>query len=441
MIKLIFLFTIFIFCPLVSAQEKPEFKPEITVGGVIYTGWQYNIDNADFISKLDTAAGVNPNSGFGYSPSKNQFETSKNSFYLDRAYLNIKASLTPQINARITPDIFSITDKDGKTQYSYQIKYAIVEYTPLKEENNMSLSFLIGIIPNLWTSSMDKYYGYRGVAKTFTDYSWTNSATVSGNNVSRATGTFFPTADLGLTARFVFPYKYAELNLSVLNGNGFRNQAFDNRFKDVMVAGFVNPLAKVIKEKSDAVEKSKLNRINGISEFTAGGFAYVGRLDKGEYGVVSGNQYSCNRFGGMASVRLNFDKAGSLKIGGEYSVQSNSVPSMVIGGDSTVTAGGFSAFLEFNPPVEDLNNKLFLTLRYDSYDPNSNKSGISAVGFNSNSGKQQLLIAGVFYKPASVLTFGLSYHRTMFEKDFAVNYDGTPLSSISRLYFNTILDF
>ena len=60
-----------------------DFKPEVIIGGTVFTGFQYNADNADFISKLDSAAGPNSGQAFGYNASKNQFETSKNSFYVE----------------------------------------------------------------------------------------------------------------------------------------------------------------------------------------------------------------------------------------------------------------------------------------------------------------------------------------------------------------------
>ena len=89
-----------------NAQEKPEFKQEIKIGGVVFTGWSYNMDNADFIKTLDSTS-LNSSAPFGANPKANQFETSRNTFYLERAYINIKASFTPQISVRLTPDVYS----------------------------------------------------------------------------------------------------------------------------------------------------------------------------------------------------------------------------------------------------------------------------------------------------------------------------------------------
>jgi len=423
-----------------NAQNKPEFKQEVKIGGVVFTGWAFNMDNADFITKLDTTS-ANSSAPFGYNPVKNQFETSRNSFYFDRAYINVKASLTPQITARITPDIYSMTDGSGKTQYFTQIKFGYFDYTPLNTDDGLSLTFSLGIVPNQWTSTMEKYYGYRGVAKTFTDYNWTTSAVRSGNTVKVTSGSFFSTADLGMTTKLSLPKKYGDITVSVLNGNGFRNEGFDqNRFKDIFVTGFFNPLAGMAAKKMEALKKSGKTRIEGVSELTLGGFAYVGKLGNNEYGVVNGGQYRNNRFGGMMNFKFNFDKAGSVKLGGEYSVYSNQLPSnpLTPGTDSTLNGGGLSAFLEFNPPIEELNDKLFLTFRYDMFNPNTSSGSTTSF---YDMGKQKLMIIGLMYKPANILTLGLSYHNIGYDQNYIVKYDGTTTSSLNRFYLNAILDF
>jgi hypothetical protein len=430
-----------VFCStFIFAQEKSDFKQEYKIGGVVFTGWTFNMDNADFISKLDTNS-ANSSAPFGYNPAKNQFETSRNSFYFERAYINIKASLTPQISARITPDIYSMTDGNGKTQYFTQIKFGYFDYMPLKADDGISLTFSLGILPNQWTTNVEKYYGYRGVAKTFTDYNWTTSAVRSGNTVKSTSGSFFSTADLGLMTKFTFPKKYADLYVSVLNGNGFRNEGFDpNRFKDIMVTGFIYPLAEQIAKRTEEMKKVNKTRLEGISDLTLGGFAYIGRMGNNEYGVVNGGQYKNSRFGGMVNFKYNFAKAGSIKIGGEYSMYTNQYPSPASSPatDSTLTGGGLSTWLEFNPPVEQLNDKIFLTFRYDMFNPNTN-AGATTTFYDM--GKQSLMIIGLMFKPANILTLGLSYHNQSYEQEYIVKYDGTTTKNISRFYLNAILDF
>jgi hypothetical protein len=325
----------------------------------------------------------------------------------------------------------------------------------------MGLSFSFGLIPNKWIENIEKYYGYRGIQKTFTDYGWTTNATYSKNpatgkvyQVAFSQNSFFSSADLGMTTKFTFPQKYADLYLSVLNGNGFRYEGADNRFKDVMVSGFIYPLAGEIAKKMDAAKKNKKTRIDGIADLTVGGFAYIGTLNYGEFGQVNGAAYSSNlgqhyamnRFGGMLNFKYNFNKFGSIKIGGEYSAQSNTVPEVLAGGttDSSVSASGLSAWLEFNPPIESLNDKLYLTFRYDMFNPftaSGTASSTSDPNYFLFNGKQSLMIIGLMFKPASILTLGLSYQMVGYAQNYVVKYDGTTASNLSRLYFNTILDF
>jgi|WetSurMetagenome_2_1015567.scaffolds.fasta_scaffold72955_2 hypothetical protein len=437
-----------VFCSsFLSAQNKPDFKQEVKVGGVVFTGWTFNMDNADLPGTLNLDSTIT-DPLYGSAPKKFQFETSRNSFYFDRAYINIKASLTPQITARLTPDVYSMTDGSGKTQYFTQMKYGYFDYMPLNTDDGLALSFSVGLIPNQWINNVEKYYGYRGVAKTFTDYSWVtgqkilkNSVTGKAYQVTTSTGSFFSSADLGMTTKLTLPKKYSDLYISILNGNGFRNEGFDqNRFKDFMVTGFIYPLAGQIAKNTEKMKSMKKTRLDGITDLTVGGFTYMGRLSNNEFGVANGGQYKNTRFGGMLNFKYNFTNFGSLKIGGEYSVFTNQVPSPLTSPttDSTYSGGGLSGWLEFNPPVEQLNDKLFLTFRYDMFKAQNTDNGSTSF---YDKGKQSLMIIGLMFKPASLLTLGLSYQSTSFDQNYVVKYDGSTVSSLNRFYVNAILDF
>lgn len=417
-----------------------EFKPEVKIGATVFTGWEFNMDNAEFITKLDTTS-PNSNIPFGFNPSKNQFETSKNSFFLERSYINILASLTPDLKARITPDVFSTVDGNGKTQYSLGLKYAFIDYTPVINDNGMSIGFQLGVIGNRWIGTNDKYWGYRGFQKSFTDFSWTTAATRTGNTVTRTTSSFFSSADLGFEAYFNAPKGYAEIGAAVYNGNGYRNLAFDNRFKDLMFSAFIHPLAGNISKKTAAMKKAGKDRIDGISDLTFGGFLYMGKLDKGENLTPNAVQYKRNRFGGMAHLRLNFKKAGFVKIGGEYSMAKNEDAGTPVNTVAEVNAKGLSAYLEFNPPVLSLNEKLMFVARYDMFDPNDKDSTNSLVTFNDNNDKQKLMLLGLAVRPNKYLTIGLTYQGITYDDNFVVKYDGTTTKSDARLVFHGILNF
>jgi hypothetical protein len=431
-------------------QKKDEFKPEVKIGGVIYTGWEFNVDNANFISKLDTSSsGVNESSAFGYNPTKNQFETSMNSFYIERAYINVLASLAPNVKGRITPDVFSFKDQGGTTQYMLGLKYAWVDWTAYKHESGTAVDFTLGIIPNRWIANIEKYWGYRGFAKTLTDYSYTTAAPKSGNTISRTTGSYFSSADMGFEGSLMLPKGYGEIYTNVFNGNGYRNLNFDNRFKDFMGSLFIHPLAARINKKMDAAKSKGKDRINGIADLTLGGFVYVGKLANGEdytidpaNGIV-GAQYVRNRFGGMVSFKYNLKKFGFIKVGGEFSAQSNKDPYSSSKPDSLLKTNstGLSAWLEFNPPVEQLNEKLMLVARFDMFDPNTANDNTSTTSFNNNTDKQSLLILGLAYKPTKVCTLGITYQATTYQSQYIVKYDGSTTKTDARLLVHGILEF
>jgi len=424
-----------------STLYSQEFKPEIKVGATVFTGWEFNVDNAEFISKIDTT-GPNSSTPFGYDPLKNQFETSKNSFYLERAYINVIASLTPDLKARVTPDVFSFTDGNGKTQYNMGIKFAYLDYIPFRNDNGMSFGFRLGVLPNTWIPTNENYWGYRGFQKTLTDFSWTTSAVRSGNTVIRTQSSFFPSADLGLQLNFTSPKGIAEISGAVLNGNGYRNLAFDNRFKDILFTAFVHPLQPSINKKMESLKKAGKDRIEGISDITFGGYAYIGKLDKGENYTANAVQFERKRFGGMAHLRYNFKKAGFIKIGGEYGVQKNVDPGSPITDKAETSPKGFSAYLEFNPPVTSINEKLMLVFRYDSFDPDIyTPVSSSTILFDNSHDKQSLIIGGLAFKPNKMLTLGVTYQGITYEDNFVVKYDGTSTKTDGRLLIHGILNF
>ena len=442
--KPVILILFFSLCISATAFSQDDFKPEIKIGTTLFTGWEYNSGNDNFISSLDSSL-VNPNAAFGYDPVKHQFETSQNSFYLDRAYLTLLGTFTPTVKGRVTTDLYSITDGAGKTQYQLGLKFAWLDWTPYKNENGMAVDLSFGILPNQWITINEKYYGYRGFAKTLTDFQWITSASKSANAVSgkyavsKTQSSYFTPADLGANLSLTGPKGIGELYLNVFNGNGFRNISFDNRFKDVEAILFVHPLAEQIKNSS---KKSESGRIFGITELTFGGFVYLGKLGLGENFIPNGVQYQRNRLGGMVNLKYNFAKAGFVKVGGEYSIQSNRDPSSA---NSTVevktTSTGFSSYLEFNPPVESLNEKLMLVARYDSFDPDNLNDNTSVNSFNNNTDKQSLLMLSLAYKPSKYITLGLSYQQIGYQLPYIVNYDGLTSTTDSKLLVHGILEF
>lgn len=70
--KIIYLFILLMITSFTYSQNKSEFKPEFKIGGTLFTGWEFNSGDADFISKL--SATPDASAPFGFLPTKNQFE-------------------------------------------------------------------------------------------------------------------------------------------------------------------------------------------------------------------------------------------------------------------------------------------------------------------------------------------------------------------------------
>jgi hypothetical protein len=251
-----------------------------------------------------------------------------------------------------------------------------------------------------------------------------------------------------MDVEFAAPKGYAELFASVFNGNGYKNLSFDNRFKDFVAVAYVHPLAGLISKRLDAAKQQKKDRTDGIMDLTLGGFMYLGKLANGENYTVNpetgnvGTQYARNRFGSMAHFKYNFKNAGFVKIGGELSFQSNQDPSASkIDSVAKTNATGISGYLEFNPPVKCIDEKLMLVARYDMFDPNTDNSSTSTTTFNNNTDKQSLLILGLAFKPNKVLTLAASYQSLKYQSQYVVKYDGTPAKTDSRLIIHGILNF
>ena len=155
-----------------------------------------------------------------------------------------------------------------------------------------------------------------------------------------------------------------------------------------------------------------------------------------------GAQTTRNRFGGMLSLRYNFKKFGYVKIGGEFSLQSNQDPAASKPDSvSKTNSSGLSAYFEFNPPVQELNDKLMLVARYDMFDPNTDNSSTSTTTFNNNTDKQSLLILGLAYKPVKYMTIGVTYQAITYQSEYIVKFDGTTSKTDALLRVHAILEF
>lgn len=107
------------------AQSKGDSKPEITVGGLSYLQYGYQLKD--------------PND--------------QNDFDVTRAYIDIKAKFDNGVGARITPDIY----RDANGSLNYRLKYAYLSWTP----ENSPVTLELGQIHTPWLDWEEHLWGYR----------------------------------------------------------------------------------------------------------------------------------------------------------------------------------------------------------------------------------------------------------------------------------------
>jgi hypothetical protein len=161
--------------------------PQITVGGVGYTQWGYNLSGGRHLDAFDVT----------------------------RAYLNFNAKFAGGVAIRITPDIYrQQNDSNGALNaLGYRLKYAYFSYAP----GAGNITWKLGMIQTPWLSREEDLWDYR---------------MQGAMAVERYAG--MSSADLGLSADTKLASGHLDLNVGVYNGEGYKKPEGDQR-KDLMV--------------------------------------------------------------------------------------------------------------------------------------------------------------------------------------------------------------
>ncbi len=130
------------------------------------------------------------------------------SFDVTRAYLGYEYFFTKNISSRINIDVAD--PGAGKLQMTAFIKNAYLQY----KTDNLTVRF--GMIPTLAYGLQEKIWGYRYIYKSFQD-----------------AYNFGPSADLGASVEYS-PAKFISLDLSLLNGEGYKRLQADSTFKSTL---------------------------------------------------------------------------------------------------------------------------------------------------------------------------------------------------------------
>ena len=167
-----------------AAQAAPTPAPQLTVSGVGYAQWNYNVSGTQH----------------------------NNAFDVTRTYLNFNAKFAGGVAVRITPDIYRQANGPDSA-LAYRLKYAYVAYAP--GAGNVTWKF--GMIQTPWLSREEDLWDYR----------------MQGSMaLERYTG--MSSADLGLSADAKLVGGRLDLNAGIYNGEGYKKAERDQR-KDLMV--------------------------------------------------------------------------------------------------------------------------------------------------------------------------------------------------------------
>jgi len=115
------------------AQTSGSQAPPVTVGGVVYGQYQYNLQDSIGAGGLNTGK--------------------QNYFAIKRAYINVIGRFSGGLLTRITADIAPA----GTGNQVYRLKYAYAAWTP----TNSSLTYKFGLIHTPWLDWEEALWDYR----------------------------------------------------------------------------------------------------------------------------------------------------------------------------------------------------------------------------------------------------------------------------------------
>ncbi|MBI72050.1 MAG: hypothetical protein CMG61_01095 [Candidatus Marinimicrobia bacterium] len=135
------------------------------------------------------------------------FNYDNNAFSIDRAYFQYTDDISDELFFKLRYDVGRDSDENGDTKLSTYLKNAYVDW---KVDNIGKLSF--GLLSTISYSIQEKTWGYRFISKSSIDKAG-----------------FITTADFGVG----FSKKYGgfDLNIQLLNGEGYKKQDSDEKIK------------------------------------------------------------------------------------------------------------------------------------------------------------------------------------------------------------------
>ena len=284
-----------------AAQGTPA--PTVSVGGVGYAQYNYNLSGTQH----------------------------NNAFDMTRTYINVTAKFAGGVSTRATSDIYR--NADGSL--GYRLKYGWVAYQP----NAGNITYKFGLIQTPWVAREEDLYDYRMQGPIALDR----------NKIMTS-------ADFGLGADAKLAGGRLDLNLAIVNGEGYSKPEGDQR-KDYQVRASYRLASS---DDNGPYGGLRLSGYAGIGKPTTGG--------------------ERNRFIGMLSY-----KTTQYTVAAEYVSTKDSVTGAGAVIPVVETKGSLiSAFATYR----FTGSKVGLLGRVDIYDPNT----------DTGNNKQTRFIGGVSYQ-------------------------------------------
>jgi hypothetical protein len=226
-----------------QAPSQPA-APTVSVSGLIFGNYQYHLSGAN-----------------------KEF----NQFLLDRAYVNVRATVSERMSIRVTTDVFQSGDQNG---WTIRAKYAYLQYDFLERAGWTGVA-RAGMLHNVMVEQVEQFW----------------PRFMSPVTLERSGG--FASADVGAATLVTLPSRWGELYAHVVNGPGYTRRETD-RFKDFAARLTLTPLAGRVSGLLSGLSISPWFYEGATaSTFVRGGgggaIAPIGSgLPRDRYGVIAG---------------------------------------------------------------------------------------------------------------------------------------------------------
>ncbi|UCG61490.1 MAG: hypothetical protein JSV52_14420 [Candidatus Zixiibacteriota bacterium] len=323
-----------------------------------------------------------------------------NEFALERAYVDIKSTLSDYTSVRLTTDLRS-ADVDGSEVYNIIIKYAHVDWRPAFANGIITLR--LGIQPTHYIDMMNKLWGRRYLAKTVSD-----------------DRKFLTSSDIGagVVFRLGEKSKTGYVAANIWNGTSYSDIEEMNKQKDFSGFFYLTPLADDPDFKLTAMQAQVYL---GTQNEELGMLL----LDDGDTEVqLEASDYDRRLFslGGLLAYRNSFDVGADInfyKAGqGRSSVDGEVLDDISSSGYSFFGALYLEPLVAADSPFRTLD----LFGRMDVYDPDTD---------NEDDG-ETLVIVGIECAPIKGFKASVNLRGTSFQNDS---------DSRTELYLNTLFKF